>query len=359
MRICHIITTFGYGGAEKLLLELVNIQCKNNQVYIIYLKNEPLFQSNLNPLIRLIRIELRFDCARNIRKTITDLDIEVVHTHLGHADLIGLWACRGIKVKRFCTMHNIWFKWNWVDRVIFHIYAIFFKTIAKDCRVICISRAVANHCKTRLRVLKSNIVLLHNAIADRSVFKEKNLLKEELGISQSDFCLLFVGRLEIQKSVDTLLYAVSEVKNEIPNLKVLLLGEGSLKLELKELVWKLGINETILFVGNAHSERYFEAADVFVLPSIFEGFGIVIIEAFRASLPVIATAIEGPQELIDDEVNGLLFEPKDYIGLSKKIVKLYGSPELRKNIGLRGYQSYAGKYRIEDYAEKIQSLYLE
>ncbi|MFM7857478.1 MAG: glycosyltransferase, partial [Flammeovirgaceae bacterium] len=91
------------------------------------------------------------------------------------------------------------------------------------------------------------------------------------------------------------------------------------------------------------TSKYFAATDALVLPSIFEGFGIVIIEAFRASLPVIATNIEGPNELINDSENGLLFSPGDFTGLADQITKLFSSPLLRSEIGKSGNISYVNK----------------
>src|SRR5258706_15539897 len=115
MIICHIITAFGFGGAEKLLVDLINIQSKNHAVHVVYLKGEPLLKTMLTSPVQLHKTDLDFRCAGRLRRFIKMLKPDVIHTHLGHADLIGLWACRGLNVKRFCTMHNIWFKWNWKD----------------------------------------------------------------------------------------------------------------------------------------------------------------------------------------------------------------------------------------------------
>lgn len=360
MIICHIITAFGYGGAEKLLVDLVNIQSTDNEVHIVYLKGQPLLGPMLKDQALLHKIDLNIRCAGRIRKFITALQPDVVHTHLGHADLIGLWACRGLNVKRFCTMHNIWFKWNWRDHIIFFIYSVFFSTIAKNCKVISISKSVSNHVKNTLGVSQHNNILLNNAIPDSIVQQGKNELRDELAIQRDAFCVLFVGRLEIQKSVDTLLFATKEIMGRIQNLRVLIVGNGSLMEKLQNLKSDLGISNNVIFVGHtSEAEKYFKASDVFVLPSVFEGFGIVILEAFRASIPVVATAIEGPKELIEDNVNGLLFEPRDYKALADRIVKFYESRELREKIGNGGYLSYKDKFNIKSYAEQMEKLYLE
>jgi glycosyltransferase involved in cell wall biosynthesis len=358
--ICHVITAFGFGGAEKLLVDLVNIQSENNKVHIVYFKGEPLLKSMLTRQVDFHNINLDFHCSSRLRKLLKSLKPDVVHTHLGHADLIGLWACRGLKLKRFCTMHNIWFKWNWKDRLIFIVYSILFKTVARNCTVIAISKSVFEHVEKVLNVSKKNIQLIYNAIPEIGVKADKKEMRKELNIPEDSFCVLFVGRLEIQKSVPTLLHAAKELKGKIKNLRIVIVGQGTLKDELQSLSLELNISDVVFFVGTTSSvEKYFSASDVFTLPSVFEGFGIVIIEAFRASLPVIASNIEGPKEIISNGINGLLFAPKDHLALSRLILKLYESTKLRSTIGVEGYKSYLNNYDINTYARQIETLYLK
>jgi glycosyltransferase involved in cell wall biosynthesis len=355
-----VITAFGFGGAEKLLVDLVNIQSKNHEVHIVFLKGEPLLKPLLTGAVELHKVDLGIRCPSMLRELIKKMNPNVVHTHLGHADLIGLLACRGLAVKRFCTMHNIWFKWNWKDHIIFFIYKILFRTVAKTCKVIAISKSVYRHVKKVLAVPEHNIKLMYNAVPHIVVAENKYKLRNELGIHENSFCILFVGRLEIQKSVETLLYAAKALKKDIPELRIMIVGTGTLQETLVNLAAALDISDITCFAGTkSQVEKYFAASDVFVLPSLFEGFGIVIIEAFRASLPVVATKIEGPEELIENEITGLLFEPKDFNALTLQILKLYKSVDLRQQIGASGFSSYANNYNISDYAKQIEALYLE
>jgi len=360
MRICHIITAFGYGGAEKLLVDLVNIQLKNHEVHIVYLKDEPLLLPLITGTVQLHKVNLDIRCAHNLRKFIKILNPDIIHTQLGHADLIGLWASRNLKAKQFCTMQNIWFKWNWMDYLIFFIYSIIFNTVAKNCKVIAISKSVFSHVEKVLKVPNSRIILMHNSIPTVVVEKSKEKIREELYIPSDAFCVLFVGRLALQKSVETLLYATKELEGKIENLQILIVGTGVLKDKLENLTKELEISEVVVFAGNSNEvEKYFASADVFVLPSVFEGLGMVILEAFRASLLTIATNVEGPKELIKDGYNGLLFEPKDHKKLAEHILQIYRNPELRKKIGENGYRSYDNKYDIITYAKQLEALYLQ
>ena len=360
MKICHIISAFGFGGAEKLLADLVNIQSNDHEIHIVYFKGEPLLQSMLTGKIQLHKIDLNMKCASHLRRKIKLLDPQVVHTHLGHADLIGLWSCRNLPVKRFCTMHNIWFKWSWFDYVIFIFYQILFKTAAKDCRVIAISKSVFHHVENVLCVPESRIRLIYNAIPQCLVRSSKEELRKELNMPANCFSILFVGRLEPQKSVETLMRAIKELRDDIKDFRLVIVGQGSLRPKLQELAIELNVSDIVLFKGTTtQAEKYFSASDIFVLPSVFEGFGLVILEAFRASVPVIATNIEGPRELIQNNVNGLLFEPKDCQVLARHILDLFKSTDRRNFIGKNGFKSYKDNFDINNYAKKIEELYLQ
>lgn len=360
MKICHIITTLVYGGAEKLLVNLTNIHAAHHNIHIVYFKEEPLVVSQLASNIAVHHLPLDKDIVANLKEFIQELKPDIIHTHLGHADFIGLWATRNLPVSHFCTMHNIWFKWDWRDYLFFGGYQLLLNYFVPDTQVVAISNSVAQHIKQRLKVPDNRVHTIYNAIPNVEITASKTILRQKLNIDETAFCVLFIGRLRIQKSVDTLLYAIVELKEIIPNISVQIVGEGAgyQEEELKQLSVDLGLNDIVQFRGvTINPEDYFAAADVFVLPSVFEGLGIVVLEAFRAALPVIATNIEGPQELIEDGINGLLFTPKDHQQLSQKIFLLYKDTDLRKRIGETGYHHYRDKFTIESYASKLENLY--
>ena len=301
MKICHIITTLGYGGAERLLVNVTNQHVRNHEIDIIYFKNAPVLQTMLNSAVRVHCVPLSLSSLRDVRTLLVRLQPEVVHTHLGHADFVGLLASQGLPVKRFCTMHNIYYKYNWRDQIIFLGYRVLFALLAHDVHVIAVSRSVATHLQQTLGLARQRISVIYNGIPQVELAASRAELRHELAIPHDAFCVLFVGRLHIQKSVDTLLRAAARLRSRIPNLIVLLVGEGYERERLEALSVKLKTNDVVRFCGTTmEPERYFKAADVFVLPSVCEGFGLVILEAFRSGLPVVASRIEGPAELIED-----------------------------------------------------------
>lgn len=358
MRICHIITALIHGGAERLLVEVVNRVVPDHDVHVIYFKGEPHMRARLDPRVSVHHVPLDRRIVGAVRDRVRQIDPDVVHTHLGHADLIGLWATRMLPCRHICTMHNVSFKYDRRDRLFFAAYSLLLRHGVPTCQVICISRTVAEHVRDRLRVPDDRVHLLYNAVPDVEIHDSKGAIREKLNIAQDVFCILFVGRLSVQKSVDTLIRAAARLHDRMENFVVLVIGEGSKHDELVQLSADLGIADRIQFRGVTNEpEHYFAAADVFVLPSIFEGFSLVVVEAFRASLPVIASRLEGPAELIEDGDNGLLFEPRDEAALSEKLLMLFRDEALRRAMGQRGYQGYRGRYAIETYVQNTIALY--
>ena len=358
MRICHVITSLVYAGAERLLVNTVNLHARSHRIDVVWFKEEPQLRSALDPSVGVHHVPLQRGCAANLRALLAELRPDVIHTHLGHADFVGLWAARRMQMARFCTMHNIWFKWNWRDHLIFRGYRWLFRRVAPDCRVICISNSVADHVRRRLRVPEQRIDTVVNAIPDLQVDAERGQLRRELEIPDAAFCVLFVGRLRVQKSVDTLIDAAAILRRSIPELTVLIVGDGPDREALAARIEALGLAGTVQLRGvTATPERYFACADAFALPSVFEGFGLVLLEAFRAGLAAVATDIEGPAELISDGDNGLLVQPRQPDQLAAALLRLHREPDLRRAIGGRGRDGFTSRYEITDYAARIEALY--
>ena len=353
MTIIHVITAFGIGGAEKLLLDIVNRQVRGHKVHLIYFKPINDLISKIDKRILIKRIPLSLLTIKKLSNYYKNENADIIHTHLGHADIIGFIAVKNSKAKVFCTMHNIYFKKNNLDELFFKIYRyLFLKRVPKS-KVISISESVEKHVISTLKVPRSRSFLLYNAISPKNIKRSNG--------KNSEIKLLFVGRLEKQKSLETLLHAVNYLKKQRNKFEfsITIVGDGSKKSQLQSLAKKLSINDSVLFKGKQeNTDRLYGESDIFVLPSIWEGFGMVILEAFRAKLAVIASNIEGPAELINHNSNGLLFEPKNHVELAKKIKLLIDNPNLRRRLANKGYESFIEDYHIDGYIKNLEKLYI-
>lgn len=163
------------------------------------------------------------------------------------------------------------------------------------------------------------------------------------------FVVMFAGRLAPEKNIPLLLGAVARLTREVPNAELWIAGEGELRRELEKEAHALGIGERTSFLGQLSrvelANRY-SAADVFVLPSLIETQGLVLMEAMGYAKPVIATTkiIPGP-EMVEHGVNGFLVDVDTPAPLAQRLAELARAPDLRRQMGA------AGQLRCEEFAE--------
>lgn len=170
--------------------------------------------------------------------------------------------------------------------------------------------------------------------------------------------ILFVGSLKSVKGVKYLIEAFHLLNKDIKNVKLTILGDGDQKKYLEQKSGEL-LDQNIFFFGRASSEdiiKYMSMADLLVLPSLSEGFPIVILEAFAAGLPVISTNVRGLPEIVEDGKNGFLVEPKNPQQLSKKILVLLKDENLRKKMSINNLKKVEG-YSWDSVVSKLIEIY--
>jgi glycosyltransferase involved in cell wall biosynthesis len=173
--------------------------------------------------------------------------------------------------------------------------------------------------------------------------------------------VLFAGRLIHEKRVDLLLNAIAVAKKEIPTITCAIIGDGPERGLLEDLAVKLGVEENVSFTGFVDQDgltAYMKASKVFVLPSIREGFGLVIVEANACGLPVISIRhdMSAVRELVEDGVNGFLVNDISSREIAEAITKLVTDEALRKRLAENGF-AMAKKYGWSDISTKIIDTY--
>jgi glycosyltransferase involved in cell wall biosynthesis len=144
-----------------------------------------------------------------------------------------------------------------------------------------------------------------------------------------------------------------------PDARLVLVGDGEDRVPLVELTRALGLEGSVSFVGERPHEdviRFMRAADLFVLPSLVESFGIVLVEAMSCGLPVVASNIMGIPSVVTDRINGSLVPPGDEIALGEGITRLLMDPSERAAIEARNQQQAAG-YAWPNIADRFLQLW--
>ena len=359
MRILYVSTSLIYGGAERLLVSYANLQSAEHEIYIVYLKDEPKLLPELNPNIKVYKIELSLLTVFRLRKLIKEVKPDIVHSHLGHADLIGMLACVNLKLKYYLTLHNVYFKKNWIDEVYYFFYRILLNFAVPKAKTISVSKAIRNNLSLgKLRLSESRSLLKYNGIRNIDIETTRENLRLQLNIPIDAFVLLFVGRLVPQKSVHTLLESLPLLSSSSKNIKCIIIGEGALKEKLLLQSEKLNLTEMVEFRGvTATPELYYACADLFVLPSIFEGLVTVAIESFRAGLPVIGTKIDGNTELINEGVNGMFFDSENPEQLASCINLLVDDDIKMQELRKGALQTFQMGFGLEQYNDWLLNEY--
>lgn len=199
----------------------------------------------------------------------------------------------------------------------------------------------------------------------------KNKSRETLRLSKEDFILLFVGRLEWRKGVGTLISAVRLLKENIPNVKALIVGGRIFGLrknkddwnEYQRLLNKVeeeNVDDRVHFIGCVDQGRlplFYSAADVLVIASYYESFGLVVLEGMASQIPIVASRKGGLRLTIKDGQTGLLFEPRNPLDLKEKVLQIYRSQELAAFLVKNAYQDVLENYSWKYIAEKINDIY--
>jgi len=172
--------------------------------------------------------------------------------------------------------------------------------------------------------------------------------------------VLYVGNLSPPKRVDVVLRAMSRVVKSLPDARLLLVGDGELRMELESLVSELGIGQAVEFLGaRPHDEipGWMRQADVLVHCSEHEGLPMVIMEAFGCGLPVVAAGVGGIPDLVREGETGYLLDTGDDVGFARKLIKLLSQPELAARLGANARafaETHLAKERV---LERVEAVY--
>lgn len=161
-------------------------------------------------------------------------------------------------------------------------------------------------------------------------------LRSELGVDQDTPLAVFVGRLDPQKELPWLIGAFAKVVKEVPNAVLALVGDGSLRVQIKELVSKLNLEKNVIFTGRLDTAgvlKWLQSGDVFTLISAIEGLPCSLIEAMSAGLPPVVSNIPAHAQLVDTEVDGIITELGNQDSIAAGLVRLLTDPPARERMG--------------------------
>ena len=293
-----------------------------------------------------------------VRKLILELNPDIVHVHyLGYYGLLGLFS--GAK----CIVSTPWGSDIINGKKSFLKRQIIFRILKKTKLIICDARHMRDDLK-RLNVPDAKINIINFGVDTKKfVKKERNLqILNKFHISD-EITIISLRNFEPVYDIKTLIYAAQIVLKEVPNVRFVLVGRGSLEYKLKELVHSLAINRFVHFTGfvdNHLLPSLLSSSDIYVSTSLSDaGIAASTAEAMSCETPVVISDSAENDQWINNMVNGFLFSTKNYEQLAKILIKLIKNEPLRKKVGKEGRNIIIKECDYENEMNKVNDLYLK
>lgn len=290
----------------------------------------------------LILFFLSFSLIKKIRP-------DIVHSHSVDLGFILSFVCKLYKIPIINLCHGVSFpyKQNTSAKRIIEKFCLKYSKFNK---IITVDK---NSLPQFKKINIKNVIYMPNGV-DLEKFNKKKTNKTNKTI------FLFVGRLEKQKGLIYLIKAINILKVNNSNFEVHLIGTGTEEASLKELVSKFNFKKYIKFLGKKTSQEittYYVNSDVFILPSIWEGFPLTLLEAWAASLPVIITNVGGVSKICKNKENVLMIPSKNTKKIAEAMLELIKNKKQREKLGKNGRKLVEEKYGWEKVAKKFVSIY--
>jgi glycosyltransferase involved in cell wall biosynthesis len=211
-----------------------------------------------------------------------------------------------------------------------------------------------------IRPVKSKITVIANGVDVRRYGRQvdRAAIRRQLGLPDDARLLIMVGMFKKQKGHRYLIEAAPAILERFPDLHIILLGEGLLRKEVEGQVRIAGLDEQIHFLGSRSDvPDLLAASDYFVLPSLWEGLPMALIEAMASGLPIVATDVSGTNQVMVHEETGLLVPPADSQQLSQALIRLISNPDQAKSMGAAARRRIIMDYSAQKQAQEHLDLF--
>lgn len=347
MRVVHIIKIVLTAGAERHLLRLLpGLQARGVDVHLIVLVQPEIPMDDFMVLAAAHNIPAeRMTIHHHADLTLLPrligrlrtLQPDIVHTHLLHADLYGVLAARlaGVCTVVMSRHNDNAFRYKLPMRL---LNRVLWRLSSGG---IAISEALRQFCIDVEGAASGKIHCVHYGL-DIPTAAQSHNLRAMLNLPGESLLFGTMSRLIEQKGLRYVLEAFAQVVPDYSHVYLLITGDGALRGELEAQADALGLGGRVRFLGwREDAGQVMAGLDVFVMPSLWEGFGLVLLEAMACRLPVIATRVSAIPEIVQDGETGFLVPPRDPDALTDAMRRLLDDAELRVQLGA------AGRARLE------------
>jgi glycosyltransferase involved in cell wall biosynthesis len=365
-RVLQVIDDATVGGGQQHLLLLarglakrgfeISVACAPEGYLVEELRKEriPCFSI-------VLRNRVSLESFSKLKAIIKEFNPTILHTHGGTAGLWGrLAAVRGRIPIRLHTHHGL-HSLHWrdgarrraallVERLLKHI---------TTCSI-CVSQGEARLGFSHGVLDTERTVVIPNGIEIEKYSSnlDRRVVLEEFGFQEKEIVVGMVGRFHLQKGYEFALRAMPDILSSHSQVRFLLVGEGELLPEMRDLAARLGVGQFVRFAGTRYDvPRLLQAMDIFLLSSLWEGFPLTLLEASAAGKAIIATDVGGNNEIIEAECTGLLIPPRRSEAIAEAVRRLITDQSLRDRLGEAAREKARRQYSAEKMIDATTELY--
>jgi len=371
IKVMHVIETLDVGGAETVVANIVNNMSSGFRPSICCLIKSGPIAERIQPGIDILELGKAAEgndylIPVRLSNILRKKDINIVQSHdwgtlletVAAATLSGTTA---VHMAHGPTSHypssDRWgaIKKN-LRRKAERIAA------AKLSCAIAVSEIVRKELVEEVGIPGRKVILVRNGIdlAADSCIGDLDSKRRYLNLEPDDVLFITVGRLAKIKNYALLLKALALAAGQVPNVKLALIGDGPERTKLEQDAQGLGLADRVYFLGERSDVReWLDVAHGFVLPSLYEGISIALLEAMAAGLPAIATNVGGNPEVIIEGENGLLVESGDYESLSRALIKIASDMILRKRMGRAARERAESEFELKQVVRRYEKIYTD
>ncbi|MFO0977440.1 MAG: glycosyltransferase [Planctomycetaceae bacterium] len=358
-RIAFVIPTLDQSGAERQLTLLATaLAARGDTVCVIALNRGGHYQKELERAgipVHVCGKRFRFDILTwmRLRRILAEFQPQIVQSFLFAANayvrLPGVLpaGCQCVISER-CV--DSW-KSGWqlsLDRKLWN----------RSVAVTANSESVANFYHSVVGIPRERLVVIPNAVVPPPTDLCRRDVRAQFGFSDEHKVVGFIGRLAAQKRLRDLVWAFQLLQQIIPEVRLVVIGQGPERDAMASMAVNFGCREKIVFAGHRDdASSLLVGMDAFVLPSEFEGMSNSLMEAMSAGLPCVVSDIDANRELVEHDVNGLVFPLGQCPELTKSLVRLFREPDLAGRLGLAASDLMKRNHSVEQLVTRHCSLY--
>jgi len=363
IRILEAIRQGQIGGGESHVFELTeNIDRSKFELVVLSFTDGPLVKKirNLGIKCFVIQTEKPFDWKvwSQVSKLIKSEKINIVHAHGTRALSNVFRSSKMNNIPIIYTIHG----WSFHDdqkflrkSISILIEKYLTRIVNKNISVSYMNRETG---KKHLGKFHSEVIQNGVNLSKFNPLRQYKDIRKEFGISQKDTLVGYLARITKQKDPDSLVKAFAEISTQNDKIKLIIIGEGDLKHRMMELVDQYGLKDNV-YTDDFRDDipDILKAVDIYCLPSLWEGLSIGLLEAMAMKNAIIATNVDGTKEVIQEGVNGLLFDPGNYKALAENIIRLHEDIKERQKLQENAFQTVKLNFSIDGMVNKVESIY--